>query len=54
MGMEAQTAEQVAAHLNLVWEMEMSGGASPSEGSLASQDALSDWDVTDTEAPEIQ
>ena len=54
MGMEAQTAEQAAAHLNLVWEMEMGGGASPSERSLASQDALSDWDVTDTEAPETQ
>ena len=52
--MEAQTAEQAAAHLNLVWVMEMGAGASPSERSLDSQDALGDWDVTDTEAPETQ
>ena len=54
LSMAPQTADQAADHLNLAWELEGGGGVSPSGWSLASQDALSDWDEIASETVNVQ
>ena len=49
LSMAPQTAEQVAGHLNLAWELEGGDRHSSPRWSLASRDASSDWGGTASE-----